>query len=332
MNTRPVKTIVILGPTASGKSDLAIALAKKCDGEVISVDSRQVYRGMDIGSGKVLRDQSAPCHINNGRRLCDTNERAEKQISQRMSPYLSEGIRHHLLDVASPKRAYNVTHFVRDAKKAIRDIRRRGKRPILCGGTGFWAQALIEESSFPPVKPDPKLRARLGKLSAPELFERLKVQDPRRAKTVDPHNRIRLIRALEIIAALGKVPVLIASSKLQTPDSLIIAFNSSPEILRARMEKRLKIRLKQGMIEEVKRLRESGLSWKRLESFGLEYRSCARFLQGKVSREEMETGILTDSLRYAKRQLTFLRRMEKSGIDIHWISNPEEAKTLFLKK
>ncbi len=312
---------VILGPTSSGKSDYAIRLAKEASGEIISVDSRQVYRGMDIGTGKVPRDTN--------------RDPAEG--------FFSEGIRHHLIDAASPKREYNITHFLRDAKKAITDIERRGKVPILCGGTAFWVEALLSGTSFPEVKPDKKLRAKLGKLPTETLFRMLQEKDSGRAATIDTKNKVRLIRALEIIASLGKVPVLChpglppaaicaafragdpgsrkknLDSRLRGNDNLqVIALSPPKEILHARIEKRLKERLEQGMMDEVKRLHNEGVSWKRLEGFGLEYRWCTRFLQEKISREEMETELLKDIKHYAKRQFTFLRRLERAGLTLEW--------------
>ena len=293
---------VILGPTSSGKSDYAIRLAKKVDGEIVSVDSRQVYRGMDIGTGKVPRDPSGRYKI---------------QDTRYKNPFFSDGIRHHLLDVASPKRDYNVTHFLRDAEKAIADIERRGKVPILCGGTAFWIEALLFGTKFPAVKPDKALRAKLEKLPVEELSAMLEEQDPERAGTIDTKNKVRLIRALEIVDSLGKVP----SPKIEDRRygyAKTIALVPPKELLHERIEKRLRERLSQGMIDEVKRLHEEGVSWKRLENFGLEYRWCARYLQGKVSREGMEAELLKESWRYAKRQLTFLRRLEREGLEIEW--------------
>jgi len=287
-----------MGPTASGKSDLAIALARKYDGEIISADSRQVYRGMDIGTGKVTK--------------------AEQKLA-----------RHHLLDVASPKRNYNVTHFVRDAKKIIADIKKRGKVPIICGGTGFWIQALLEENSFPAVKPDPVLRKKLGKLSAAELFAQLKKKDPVRAASIDPKNTIRLIRALEIIETLGTVPPA-QKPKIKDQESfLLIVLNPPKETLDKNIETRLEKRLKKGMLAEVKKLREKGLGFKKLESFGLEYKYTALFLQGKITKEEMKERLNFEIRHYAKRQLTWLRRFEKMGAQLHWITEAKEAEKLF---
>ena len=294
------KTLVIVGPTASGKSDLAIALARKFNGEIISADSRQVYRGMDIGTGKVTKREQRLVH-------------------------------HHLLDVASPKRSYNVTHFIRDAKKIIRDIRKRGKTPIICGGTGFWVQALIEESPFPAVKPNAALRKKLGRLSTETLYGILETEDPRRAKNIDANNKIRLIRALEIVSALGAVPDLNQKHGVPNGQHMIIALNPAQGTLHKNIATRLEKRLRRGMIAEVERLRNDGISWKKLESFGLEYRYVALLLQGKISQEKMKEQLNVEIRHYAKRQMTWLRRWEKLGARIHWISGPDKAENLVKK-
>jgi tRNA dimethylallyltransferase len=362
MQTSSKKLIAVLGPTSSGKSDYAIRLAREVDGEIISVDSRQVYRGMDVGTGKVTRDPT-PCHpgLDPGSSCFSGNEKLQipnteqtpvchpelvegsssttadsstRRLARNDKHFYSEGIRHHLLDVASPKREYNITHFLRDAKKAVADIEKRGKVPILCGGTTFWIEALLLGTTFPEVKPDKKLRARLSKLSAEALFGMLQEKDPERAATIDTNNKIRLIRALEIIASLGKVPPLChpgldpgsrkkdLDSRFRGNDKLkVIVLNPPKEILHARIERRLKERLEQGMIDEVKRLHDEGVSWKRLEGFGLEYRWCARLLQEKIPREEMGIELLKESRHYAKRQLTFLRRLERNGLKIEWKEN-----------
>ncbi len=299
MPNTPHPTIIITGPTASGKSDLAISLAKKYGGEIISADSRQVYRGMDIGTGKVTKRE------------------------QRLAP-------HWLLNVASPKRNYNVTHFVRDAKHAMANIRKRGKTPIICGGTGFWIQALIENSPFPAVKPNLVLRKKLKTYSTENLFKQLQKKDSDRAKNIDPKNKVRLIRALEIISVLGKVP---RPEKIsQRPsDCLIFALNPSKEILWGNIASRLEKRLKQGMVAEVRELRASGISWKKLESFGLEYKYIALFLQKKISREEMKERLELEIRHYAKRQLTWLRRFEKTH-PLEWAETKEVVLTLVAKK
>lgn len=320
MLKRPYNLIAIIGPTASGKSDLAIALAKKYDGEIISADSRQVYRGMDIGTGKVNRDDAQM-------------SKSKFQMSKKSKEeYLSEGIVHHLIDVASPRREYNISHFLRDAKKAITDIEKRGKLPIICGGTHFWIQTLLTGQTLPEVKPDKPLRAKLEKKSAEELFRILEEKDPERAETIDAKNKYRLVRALEIIKSLGSVPNTKYEIQNTKYNPIIIALNPEKEILRERIRLRLEKRFEEGMIEEVLGLRDSGISWKRLEGFGLEYRYIARFLQGKISEEEMEGKLFFEIWHYAKRQLSFIRRWGKQGIRIHWIEKMEDAEKILKQK
>jgi tRNA dimethylallyltransferase len=296
-NTSPA--IVILGPTASGKSSLAIEIARKFNGEIISVDSRQVYKGMDIGSGKVTKAE------------------------QKQAP-------HHLLDIVDPNTDYNVTDFLRDAKVAEEAIRAQGKTPIFCGGTGFWIQAYMESQSFPGVKPNPELRERLGKLSLEELFAMVKEKDPARAKTIDRKNPIRLIRALEIIEVLGVVPP-VDHVKIKNENYQIFAISLDRYTHQGAIRKRMKDRFKEGMVQEVERLEKSGVSFKRLEAFGLEYKYIALFLQKKKKRADMEVELMRETNRYAKRQITWLRRMESLGWKINWIKNSTEALSLLGK-
>ncbi len=290
------KTIVILGPTASGKSALAIALARTVNGEIISVDSRQVYRGMDIGSGKVTKAE-------------------QKQA------------KHHLLDMVDPNTDYNVTDFLRDAALAETAIRGQGKRPIFCGGTGFWMQAYMEHQSFPGVKPNPELREKLRAYSVDELFAMVESKDPRRALTIDRKNPLRLIRALEIIEVLGVVPEA-DHVKIKNEDYTILALNPDKKKLEIKIRNRLKERFKQGMVQEIEGLVKSGVSYKRLEALGLEYKYIAIFLQKKMRRNDMEVELLREILRYVKRQMTWLKRMETQGWEIHWIKDADEAKKI----
>ncbi len=262
MKASNAQLIVIVGPTASGKSDLAVRLAKKYGGEIISADSRQVYKGLDIGSGKITKKE-----------MC--------------------GIPHHLLDVASSRSLFTVARYERLARKALRDIMRHGKIPIVVGGTGLYIDALLYDSTIPEVKPNMGLRARLEHKSAEELFAELKRKDPARANTIDAKNKRRLIRALEIIAATGKpVPPQVGKiharylSELGIQPSAILKIGIQPShsVLRERIHKRLLARVKQGMIGEVKRLHQEGVSWKRLDDLGLEYRYVSRYLRNLSSR------------------------------------------------
>jgi tRNA dimethylallyltransferase len=304
---KKIKLLVVAGPTASGKSDIAIRLARRFNGEIISADSRQVYRGLNIGSGKVVRDK-----------VRSKNDEFRSQRKLRHSPlessYFSSGVRHWMLDVASPKRQYSAGKWKRAAQRAIADIALRGKLPIVCGGTGFWIDALVYDQSLPEVKPEAKLRAKLARLSPVQLYARLRKLDPARAATIDRHNPVRLIRALEIVLTTGR-PV--EPQKNGRPfNALYLAISVPPTTLKKRIEKRLDARLKHGMVSEVRRLHASGISWKRLESFGLEYRWLAHLLQKKITRTEMRDGLLRDIIAYSKRQLTWWRR----NPDIVWVN------------
>lgn len=289
--------LVIVGPTASGKSELAVKLAKKIDGEIISADSRQVYKGMDIGSGKVPG-------------------KWHKKV------YLYKAVPHYLIDVASPKRQFSVAQFQTQATKIIDDIFRRGKTPIICGGTGHWVDAVVFGQSLPQVKANPTLRRKLEKMTVEDLFKQLQKLDPDRAAEIDSKNPRRLIRALEIVMSTGKpVPKMKTESKYSV---YWIGLNPGMPKLEQKISKRLKIRLKQGLVAEVKKLHVQGLSWKRLESFGLEYKYAALFLQGKLTKQEMEQQLNTAIRQYAKRQMTWWKRNDK----IEWLSNAKAAPIL----
>jgi tRNA dimethylallyltransferase len=277
------RLLVICGPTATGKSDLAVMLAKKFSGEIISADSRQVYKGLNIGTGKITTKEMA-------------------------------GIPHYLLDVASPRTKFSVVNYVDKSEKAIDEIFRKNKTPILVGGTGFYIEALIDGVVLPDVPPDQKLRANLLRKTSVELVRMLTRLDPKRAAAIDPHNIRRLIRAIEIAKALGKVPKVKKHKPHFKP--LIIGLNLESAELRSKIHTRLLKRLDQGMIEEVRKLHKAGLSWKRMNELGLEYRYVALFLQKKISKEEMVTKLETEIWHYAKRQITWFKRDKR----IKWFS------------
>ena len=315
------KLVVILGPTASGKTDLSIKLAKKFNGEVVSADSRQVYRGMDIGSGKVTKKEM-------------------------------RGIPHYLLDVANPKRKFTVAQYQKLALAAIKKIQGKNKLPILVGGTGFYIQSIVDGIIIPEVKPDWKLRKELEKKSNEQLFQMLLKKDPERAKTIDKQNPRRLIRAVEIVLTTGKpVPALSSvvipakagiqnaginndmDSRFRGNDNILqLGIKISQDQLKNNIKKRLLKRLKNNaMINEVKKLRKSGLSWKRLEEFGLEYKFVAQYIQNKILHQQMLDKIQIESEHYAKRQMTWFKRDKR----IHWIDSYKEANNLidkFLQK
>lgn len=290
MGNKKLKIIVIAGPTASGKSALAIKIAQKFDGEIISADSRQIYKGMDIGTGKVTKKE------------------------QKMA-------RHWLIDIVSPKTNFSAAQFKKLADKKIEDILRCGKLPIICGGTGFWIKSVIDNIKFPEVKPDFKLRKILEKKSAATLFDTLQKLDPDRAAKIDPYNKVRIIRAIEIVNALGRVPKIKITPKY---NSLQLGISLPKEILNKRIKERLDKRFNQGMIKEVEKLHRRGVSWRRLESFGLEYRLIAKYLQNKIELKEMKEGLFQEIKNYAKRQMTWFKKDKK----ILWIKNEKEAEKL----
>lgn len=336
-NASPQKLIVVMGPTSSGKSSLAIEIARQWNGEIISADSRQVYRGMDVGTGKVKRDQE----MKNSKFKIQNFPFEFPDNSLPTTRYLSEGIPHHLLDVADPNDDYNVSHFAKDARAAIEDIMSRKKLPVLCGGTGFWIQALIDNQNIPNVPPNLELREVLSKKTPEELFEMLQQLDPTRAKTIDRQNPRRLVRAIEIAENQNKELGIkneapgTQHSTFDIRHSLILALCPPKPLLDAKIKTRLEVRFEEGMIEEVTRLHEGGVTWERLDAFGLEYRWISRFLRKTISEQEMKEKLFFDSIHYAKRQMTWIRRWQKLGAPIHIIETPEEAMTLaeeFLKK
>lgn len=268
------KLLVILGPTASGKSGLAIDLARAYNGEVVSADSRQVYKNLNLGTGKVTKKEM-------------------------------EGVKHHLLDVVDPKKTFTVSDYKELAKKAIADIHSRGKLPILCGGTGFYIQAVVDDVVFPDVPPNPKLRQKLEKVSSSKLFQKLRKLDPNRAKEIDANNKTKIIRALEIIQTLGSVPPI---KKNDPYDCLQIGITTSDNVLRQKINTRLTERFKKGMAREVSTLHKKGLSWKRMFALGLEYRYISLFLQDKISKKEMIESLQNEIWHYAKRQRTWFKR------------------------
>jgi tRNA dimethylallyltransferase len=278
------KVIAIVGPTASGKTALSIALAKKINGEVISADSRQVYIGMDIGTGKITRDEM-------------------------------KGIPHHLIDIADPVTVYTGADFARDANDAITSILERNHCPIVIGGTFFYIDLLRGKMQPAPVEPNEDFRNTLAHFKDDELFAQLQDKDPKRAESVDPFNRRRLVRALEVIEALGSVP---EQRPVVSPyDWLIIGIEVPHAPLHDRIHERLLERIEAGMIKEVETLHAQGVSFERLDDLGLEYRYIGQFLQKKLTQEEMIAQLETKIRQYAKRQLTWLKR----DSEIEWYSS-----------
>ncbi|MFA6716967.1 MAG: tRNA (adenosine(37)-N6)-dimethylallyltransferase MiaA [Victivallaceae bacterium] len=294
-----VKIIVVTGPTATGKTALAVRLADCFGGEIISVDSRQVYRGMDIGTGKDLD---------------------EYNIDGRLVPY-------HLIDIADPCYAYNLMEFCRDARLAVKKISAAKRLPILCGGTALYLNALLSGFSLPGAPPDEAKRRELDSKSVEELNALLEERAPELfARLKDHNNRTRLLRALEKAEAPARTPD-IPPLKL---DSLVIGAYFPRKTVHERIESRLDARLKGGMVEEIERLHKQGVSWERLDFLGLEYRYVAEYLQGKTNYEEMREKLLIKIRQFAKRQDIWFRKLEREGHVIHWVpeGNFEQAKLL----
>ena len=280
--------ITILGPTATGKTALAAEVAWRLGGEVISADSRQVFRGMDLGTGKDLGDYDLHgTHI----------------------PY-------HLIDICDPSEEYSAYRFVIDFKRAYEDITARGRQPILCGGTGLYVDAVVRQYQLSDAPVDPAYRASLEAFTDEQLTERLASYGPLHNHT-DTETRARLVRALEIQEYAAAHP----DRYTHLPDMQHYVFGirlERQEII-DRIERRLRARLDEGMTAEVQRLVDSGVAPERLMRFGLEYRHVTRHLLGQCTEEEMFRDLFTDIRRFAKRQMTWFRRMERNGVAIHWL-------------
>ncbi len=301
MHTTPKqKILVIVGPTASGKTSLAVRIAQECNGEIISADSRQVYRGLDSGTEKITHEEMG-------------------------------GIPHHLIDCADPRETYTAFDFKNDAEKHIKEITARGHVPIIAGGTLLYIETLLGRKVVPEIPPNPVLREKLEKLSVNALFEMLKEKDPTRAKNIDAKNPRRLVRALEIVEALGTVP---KETQTECPyDAYIIGLLTDADTLRDKIAQRLSQTLEKGLVEETKKVLADGLSETRLKEIGLEYRVVLEYLHGEITEEQMKQKLIEKVWQYAKRQRTWLKRME----GVRWYEASDDERIMeevrgFLKK
>ncbi|MBN2427192.1 MAG: tRNA (adenosine(37)-N6)-dimethylallyltransferase MiaA [Deltaproteobacteria bacterium] len=290
MNLNP-NLLVVLGPTASGKTRLGVELCRKLNGEVISADSRQVYRGMDIGTGKDLAEYG--------------------------------DIPYHLIDIAEPGYEFNLFEFQRLFYAAFENIRQRQRLPVLVGGTGLYLDAALRGYRLVEVPPNPQLRAELAPLSDEELTARLLALKPEQHNTTDTINRERLIRAIEIGEGENNPqPQNLPPAPELSP--LIFGIRWERKELIQRIETRLRQRLDEGMIEEVANLHDNGVPYPVLESYGLEYRFVALHLQDKLNRNDLVQQLASAIRAFAKRQMTWFRRMERHGVLIHWLDPADD--------
>lgn len=295
--------ITILGPTASGKTPFAAALAYELNSEIISADSRQIYRQMDLGTGKDLADYTV-----NGRAI----------------PY-------HLIDIAEPGYKYNVFEYQRDFLAAYEDIRQRGLLPILCGGTGMYLESVLKGYKLMPVPENPELRARLANCSLEELTRQLS-QYKTLHNSTDVDTVKRAIRAIEIEEYYAAHPV--PEREFPSLKSLIIGVDIDRELRREKITRRLKQRLDEGMVDEVRKLIEQGVHPDDLIYYGLEYKYLTLYVTGQLTFDEMFRGLEIAIHQFAKRQMTWFRGMERRGFTIHWVQAelPMEEKIAFVKK
>ncbi len=287
--------ITILGPTASGKTSLAAALAADIGAEIISADSRQVYRRMDIGTGKDLND-----YVVDGRKI----------------PY-------HLIDIAEPGTKYNLFQYQHDFMRAYTDITGRGVTPVLCGGTGLYIEAVLKGYRLAPVPENKELRARLEGRSLAELTEMLVELKRKNGSTM--HNKTdvdtakRAIRAIEIETFNGEHPQ--EAAEIPPIDNIIIGVDIDREERRRRISQRLRQRLDEGMVDEIRSLLDSGVAAEDLTYYGLEYKYVTEYVTGQLTFEEMFSRLEIAIHQFAKRQMTWFRGMERRGFTIHWIDS-----------
>jgi len=301
--------ITILGPTATGKTALAAAVAYRLGGEIISADSRQVFRGMDIGTGKDLDEYS---------------------VTQPLSHSVTH-IPYHLIDICEPGEEYSAYRFLRDFCAAYDGIVARGRQPILCGGTGLYIDAVVRRYRLADAPIDPDYRRSLEPFSDEELTERLAALGPLHNHT-DTETRERLVRALEIQEFALAHPE--ACTQAPAMEHRIYGLLLPREVVIERIERRLRRRMEEGMTDEVQRLLDEGVKPERLMRYGLEYRHVTRYLMGECTKEELFRDLFTDIRRFAKRQMTWFRRMERNGVAIRWIDGtlPLEEKAEIIEK
>ena len=283
------KLVVVLGPTATGKTKLAVKIANQYKGEIISADSRQIYKGMDIGTGKDLNEYKINEHY----------------------------ILHHLIDILDPQINYSVFQFKQDFIQVYNSLIEKNKLPILCGGTGLYIESVLLDYKIPSVGPDDKLRAMLNEKSVEDLSDYLKSISKDQYDENYHITKRRIIRTIEIIKSKETSK---HSQTIEIKNPLIIGLDFEREKLLNHIKKRLEERIESGMIEEVQGLINNGMKLDRLKYFGLEYKFIGQYLFNKISYQDMLEKLNYAINRFSKRQMTFFRRMEKRGLSITWIS------------
>lgn len=297
--------MVVLGPTASGKTKLACSIAYELNGEIISADSRQVYKGLNIGAGKDLNEYNV-----NGKSI----------------PY-------HLIDIWETDKQFYLSDYIRELKKAFTDITSRGKLPIICGGTGLYLEVLEKDHSFTQIPENLELRKKLEELNKEELIQLLASSNNElvtlsarlpawqgvegRQNPIDLNSKKRIIRGIEIAEYLKQHPDLKKEELIYKPKYIGIKVDA--ETRNKRIDDRLRYRLEHGLIEEAEELLKQGISHERLQFLGLEYKFLSYYLQGQINKEELYLKLSTAIHQFAKRQMTWFRRMERQGIQIEWV-------------
>lgn len=292
--TSPFNLLVILGTTASGKTKLAVELAQQLNGEIISADSRQVYKGLDIGSGKDLEEY--------------------------------QNVPYHLIDIVSPGHEYNIFEFQQDFTQAFQQIQQNNKLPILAGGSALYVDAVLKGYRLIEVPENNDLRQELSAYSLDQLVKRLIAAKPQQHNTTDILERERIIRAIEIAEGEKSAAAKLPEFPSITP--FIVGIDWQRDQVKKRITTRLKQRLDSGMIDEVKHLHKQGVSWETLHFYGLEYRFIAQYLQEQLTYNDMYQKLNSAIHQFAKKQMTWLRRLEKNGTRIHWIDGTKDTFSL----
>ena len=300
--SKKISLIVIVGPTASGKTDLALRLAKKFNGEIISADSRQVYKGLNIGTAKL-------------------------KGAWKKNIYVAQHVPHFCIDCVSPKKIFTAADFKECAKLAIAGMRARKKIPIVVGGTGFWIDTLLHDLDLPHVPPNERLRKQLEKKTPPQLLLMLARMDPRRAATIEQKNPRRLMRAIEIAQAIGHTPPIVKKNPYR---ALWLGISPDKDTLAHAIVARSRAMIRAGLVAETKKLQAIGVSKKRICEFGFEYATALDVIEEKTPRNLFLEILARETMKYAKRQMRWFRPNHA----IRWITGAKEAEarvTRFLR-